>query len=72
MLAGRFGLAVPALCFAGLAARQKSTPLLRGTLRTDSLTFGVLLTGFLLIVTALSYLPVLTLGPVLEHLKSGI
>lgn len=72
MLAGRFGLVVPTLCFAGLAARQKNRPPTRGTLRTDSLTFGVLLTVFLLIVTALSYLPVLTLGPVLEHLQFGI
>jgi potassium-transporting ATPase potassium-binding subunit len=72
MMAGRFGLAVPTLCFAGLAARQKNRPPTRGTLRTDSLTFGVLLSVFLLIVTALSYLPVLTLGPVLEHLQFGI
>jgi K+-transporting ATPase ATPase A chain len=72
MMAGRFGLAVPALCFAGLAAQQKNTPPTRGTLRTDSLTFGALLTAFLLIVTALSYLPVLTLGPVLEHLQFRI
>ncbi len=72
MMAGRFGLAVPALCFAGLAARQKNTPPTIGTLRIDSLTFGALLTAFLLIVTALSYLPVLTLGPILEHLQFGI
>jgi len=38
------------------------------TLRTDTFTFGALLTTFLVIVTALSYLPVLALGPVLEHL----
>ncbi len=72
MMAGRFGLAVPALCFAGLAARQKNTPATRGTLRTDTLTFGALLTTFLLIVTALSYLPVLTLGPILERLQFRI
>lgn len=72
MMAGRFGLAIPALWFAGLVARQKNTPPTRGTLRTDSFTFGALLTAFLLIVTALSYLPVLTLGPVLEHLQFSI
>jgi K+-transporting ATPase ATPase A chain len=72
MMAGRFGLAVPALCFAGLVARQRNTPESRGTLRTDSLWFGLLLTGFLVIVTALSYLPVMTLGPVLEHLQYKI
>jgi K+-transporting ATPase A subunit len=42
-----------------------------GLPRTDSLTFGVLLTAFLLIVTTLSYLTVLTLEPVLQHLRSG-
>ena len=68
MMAGRFGLAIPALMFAGMFARQKERPLSRGTLRTDTFTFGALLTTFLIIVTALSYLPVLTLGPVLEHL----
>jgi K+-transporting ATPase ATPase A chain len=68
MMAGRFGLAIPALMFAGMFARQKERPQSRGTLRTDTFTFGALLTTFLVIVTALSYLPVLTLGPVLEHL----
>jgi K+-transporting ATPase ATPase A chain len=68
MMAGRFGLAIPALIFAGHFAQQKNRPPSRGTLRTDSFTFGALLTSFLIIVTALSYLPVLTLGPVLEHL----
>jgi K+-transporting ATPase ATPase A chain len=72
MMAGRFGLAVPALCFAGLFARQRNTPESGGTLRTDSLSFGLLLAGFLVIVTALSYLPVMTLGPVLEHLQYKI
>jgi K+-transporting ATPase ATPase A chain len=68
MLAGRFGLVIPALMFAGLLAQQKERPQSRGTLRTDTFTFGSLLTAFLIIVTALSYLPVLALGPVLEHL----
>ena len=72
MMAGRFGLAVPALCFAGLAARQKNAPPTRGTLPTDSLSFGLLLFALLTIVTALSYLPVLTLGPILENLRYGV
>ena len=68
MMAGRFGLAVPALIFAGLFARQKVTSRSVGTLPTDSFSFGVLLIGFLIIVTALSYLPLFTLGPILERL----
>ena len=61
MMAGRFGLAIPALVFAGLLGRQKERPQSRGTLRTDTFLFGALLTTFLIIVTALSYLPALTL-----------
>ena len=41
-------------------------------LRTDGLTFGIFLTVCLIVVTALSYLPSLVLGPVLEHLMFGI
>jgi len=68
MVAGRFGLAVPALALAGLVARQGKAPVTIGILRTDSLAFGLLLVGSLLIMTALSYLPALALGPILEHL----
>jgi K+-transporting ATPase ATPase A chain len=71
MMAGRFGLVIPALLFAGLFARQKTTPSSAGTLPTDSLSFGFLLTASVITVTALSYLPVLALGPVLERLVFG-
>lgn len=71
MMAGRFGLAIPALAFAGLFARQKNTPVSVGTLPTDSLSFAILLTVCLIIMTALSYLPALALGPVLERLALG-
>jgi potassium-transporting ATPase potassium-binding subunit len=71
MMAGRFGLAIPALAFAGLFARQKITPTSSGTLPTDSLSFGILLTASVITVTALSYLPALALGPVLERLVFG-
>jgi potassium-transporting ATPase potassium-binding subunit len=71
MMAGRFGLAIPALAFAGLFARQRNTPSSSGTLPTDSLSFGILLTISLITVTALSYLPALALGPVLERLLLG-
>jgi potassium-transporting ATPase potassium-binding subunit len=68
MMVGRFGVVIPALVFAGLFARQKITPRSSGTLPTESISFGLLLTAFLIVGTALSYLPVMTLGPVLEHL----
>ena len=71
MMVGRFGLAIPALGLAALFARQKSTPASSGTLPTHSLTFGVFLTACLLTLVALSYLPALAIGPVLERLLFG-
>ena len=68
MLAGRFGLAIPALALAGLFGRQRNTPSTSGTLPTHSFSFGVLLAACLVIMVALSYLPALALGPVLERL----
>jgi K+-transporting ATPase ATPase A chain len=69
MAAGRFGLAIPALAFAGLFARQRKTQV--GTLPTDSLPFGIFQIVCLIVITALSYLPVLAIGPVFEHLAFG-
>jgi len=71
MMVGRFGLAIPALALAALFGRQRNTPGSSGTLPTDSLTFGVLLTACLIIMVALSYLPALALGPLLERLRFG-
>jgi potassium-transporting ATPase potassium-binding subunit len=68
MLAGRFGLAIPALGLAARFGRQRNTPTTSGTLPTHSLSFGVLLAACLVIMVALSYLPALALGPVLERL----
>jgi potassium-transporting ATPase potassium-binding subunit len=72
MMAGRFALAIPALGVAALFARQKDAPSSVGTVPTDSLWFAVLLIATLLIMTALSYLPALALGPVLERLQFGV
>ncbi|HTO87301.1 MAG TPA: potassium-transporting ATPase subunit KdpA [Thermoanaerobaculia bacterium] len=68
MLAGRFGLAIPALALAGRFARQGRRPMTAGTLPTDSFTFAVVLVGAALIIGALSYLPALALGPIVEQL----
>jgi K+-transporting ATPase ATPase A chain len=69
MMVGRFGLAIPALCLAGLFAAQQPTPDSAGTLPTHSWSFAILLTFTALIVSALSYFPALALGPLLEHLS---
>jgi len=56
---------------AALFGRQRGTPSSAGTLPTHSFTFGVLLTACLITIVALSYLPALALGPVLERLLLG-
>jgi K+-transporting ATPase ATPase A chain len=71
MMVGRFGLAIPALAFADLFGRQRGAPSSSGTLPTHSFSFGVLLTMCLITMVALSYLPALALGPVLERLLFG-
>ena len=68
MLAGRFGLAALALAMAGSFAQQGRKAVTAGTLATDTPTFAVLLVATILILTGLSYLPALALGPILEHL----
>jgi K+-transporting ATPase ATPase A chain len=72
MMIGRYGLAIPALCLAGLFAgqiRQRTTP---GAVRTDTFNFVILLLSIALIVMGLSFFPALTLGPVLEHLTGFV
>src|SRR5258708_9624204 len=71
MMVGRFGLAIPALTFANLFGRQRSTPSSSGTLPTHSFPFRVLLTTCLIIMDALRYLPTLAHVPVLERLLLG-
>jgi potassium-transporting ATPase potassium-binding subunit len=71
MMVGRFGLAIPALGLADLFGRQRNTPSSSGTLPTHSFVFAMLLTTCLITMVALSYLPALALGPVLERLLFG-
>jgi K+-transporting ATPase ATPase A chain len=68
MMAGRFGLGIVALALAGRLAEQTRKPVTDGTLPTDTPLFAVLTIGIVLIVGALSYLPVLALGPIVAHL----
>jgi K+-transporting ATPase ATPase A chain len=68
MMAGRFGLAIPALALAGLFAQQTRKPVSEGTVPTDTPLFAVFTIATVLIVGALSYFPILALGPIVEHL----
>jgi K+-transporting ATPase ATPase A chain len=69
MLISRFWLAVPTLALAGAMARKKSVPPGPGTLPTHTLLFVVLLISVVIMVGALTFVPALALGPIVEHLQ---
>jgi K+-transporting ATPase ATPase A chain len=68
MLIGRFFMIVPMLAVAGNLATKKVVPASSGTFPVTTPLFTVLLVSVILIVGALTFFPVLSLGPVLEHL----
>jgi len=68
MLISRFWLAVATLALAGALARKKVVPIGPGTLPTHTPLFVILLIGVVVMVGALTFVPVLALGPVVEHL----
>ncbi len=67
LLLGRFLPIIAPIAIAGLLANKKFIPESPGTLRTDSGTFGVMTLAVIIILTALSYLPALALGPIAEY-----
>jgi len=67
MLCGRFLFIIPVLALAGNLVGKKRIPASSGTFPVWGITFIALLTGVVLIVGALTFLPALSLGPVLEH-----
>ena len=67
MLFGRFLMIVPIMAMAGSLAQKKLVPASTGTFPVSGGTFIILLLGTILLVGALNFLPVLTLGPVVEH-----
>jgi K+-transporting ATPase ATPase A chain len=68
MLVSRFWLIVPTLAIAGSLAAKKAVPVGPGTLPTHTPLFVLLLVGVVIIVGALTFLPALALGPLVEHL----
>lgn len=68
MLIGRFAIIIPVLAIAGQMAQKKISPPSAGTFETDTILFALLLVGIILIVGALTFLPALSLGPIVEHL----
>lgn len=67
MLLGRFGMIVPLLALAGSLARKKIVPASAGTFPVSGTTFVILLLGTVFLVGALTFLPALALGPIVEH-----
>jgi potassium-transporting ATPase potassium-binding subunit len=68
MLLSRFIPIIAPIALAAGLARKRPTPFTVGTMRTDTLTFGFVLLGVIILVGALLFLPAALLGPVAEHL----
>jgi K+-transporting ATPase ATPase A chain len=66
-LIGRFAMHVPMLALGGFLAEKKIVPESAGTFPVTSPLFVVLLISVILIVSALTFFPVLSLGPIVEH-----
>ena len=71
MWIGRFGVMLPVLAIAGSLAQKKRVPASAGTLPTHTPLFTALLIGTVLLVGALTFLPALALGPVVEQLQQA-
>jgi len=67
IILGRFGMIVPLLALAGSLARKKIIPASVGTLPVAGTTFTLWLVGTVILVGALTFLPALALGPIVEH-----
>jgi K+-transporting ATPase ATPase A chain len=68
MLVGRFFMIIPMLAIAGNLARKKTVPPSLGTFPVTTPLFSTLLVSVIVIVGALTFFPVLSLGPIVEHL----
>jgi potassium-transporting ATPase potassium-binding subunit len=68
MWLGRFWPIVAVLAIAGSLAAKKRIPAGEGTMPTHGITFVILLIGTVLLVGALTFVPALALGPIVEHL----
>jgi len=71
MLIARFALIVPVLAMAGSLSQKKIVPASSGTLPSHTPLFIGWLIGVIIIVGALSYVPALALGPIVQQLMLG-
>ena len=74
MLIGRFLMIIPMMAIAGSLAAKKIVPVSAGTFPVHTPLFVALLIGVILIVGALTFFPMLSLGPIVEHflMKAGV
>jgi K+-transporting ATPase ATPase A chain len=70
-LVGRFAMLVPMLALGGFLAERQIVPESAGTFPLTTPLFVILLVSVILIVGALTFFPVLALGPLVEHLLTG-
>lgn len=66
MIIGRFAVIIPVMVIAGSLSEKNISPESGGTFRTDNALFAFLLIGVILIVGALTFLPAISLGPIVE------
>ncbi len=71
MFVARYWIIIPVLAIAGSLARKKAVPVSAGTLPTDGPLFVLLLVGTVLLVGALTFVPALALGPIVEQLQAA-
>jgi len=67
ILFGRFIMMIPVLALAGNLARKKILPPSEASFPASGPTFVIILIGTVLVVGALTFLPALALGPIVEH-----
>jgi K+-transporting ATPase ATPase A chain len=74
ILLGRYPPIIFMMAVAGSVAAKPTLPMTVGTLRTDTLKFGMFWLATILVVGALTFFPALVLGPVAEFfaMKSGL
>jgi K+-transporting ATPase ATPase A chain len=71
MFIGRFGVAILTLALAGSLVEKKIVPAGEGTLSDHRPLFIIWLVFVVIIIGALSFLPALALGPIIEHIMLG-
>ena len=67
IILGRFLPIIGPVAIAGLLAQKKYVPESAGTLKTDTVTFGLMTFAVIIVLNALSYFPALALGPIAEY-----